>query len=883
MEFNVNDYITLKLINDITIIYIKNERFRQCKKLLFRIPKKACELCKHIDSIDQAEEIYEYSLPDNRIKITSEEEFWGHCSNLQAWFDNKYDTRLLHSNLSFPLLKKLTECGDVLAKKVFKEEIIKRILIGYLPVIKYLKKEKYFEFLESNDKKFIISELANDKKVDTLDYLIRQEFLEVLNDNEFNSLIEDLRSHKIEFVVFREKPVYVHENTLWIYDKEIKNISELKGLQNLVNLEKLSLKNKLISEIKGLEKLKNLKKLNLTNNKITEIKALQNLVNLEKLILQGNQISEIKGLEKLKNLKKLNLKYNKITEIKCLQDLVNLEELILEHNQISEIKGLEKLKNLKKLNLMCNKITEINGLQNLVNLEELYLYDNKIKEIKGLNHLMGLRVLLLGTNKISEIKNLEKLVNLELLDLGTNNISEIKGLEKLINLKVLYLDYNRTISELKGLENLTRLKELRLPYFDKGIVNALGGTYEDIMLETIRYPQRFVEYCRKKKEQEIEKIYYNNNEYLIINGILSLRRMNISDINNIKNLDKIKNLKHLDLSNNIISEIKGLLRHTNLEYLNLESNNLSEIKGLETLVNLKTLILSNNKIIEIKGLEKLTNLKTLILSNNKIVEIKGLEKLTNLEILDISSNDFKLIQGLGTLNKLKTLFIGWNKIAPQTIGRLGGYKDVHRNEVNYPEKFVEYSQKGKAPKQECKINDYITVKVEKRKKAIYVKDQKFLHEKYQVELAPFWTLCDYLKEWYEGDYKSDSYGRYFRTNLTIPLLKMLADAGDPVAIKVLNKEILRNFSSGYEDVMNFLHVQGYLDLLSQNEIYMTLIARIKKRFSRRTPSIVNILEGKYQLNNFTKDSLITLFRKVLLYVKDSKDLIREVEALLRKN
>ena len=42
----------------------------------------------------------------NEHNITPEQEFWEHYSNLQVWYKNDYNTRLLHRNLSFDLLKK---------------------------------------------------------------------------------------------------------------------------------------------------------------------------------------------------------------------------------------------------------------------------------------------------------------------------------------------------------------------------------------------------------------------------------------------------------------------------------------------------------------------------------------------------------------------------------------------------------------------------------------------------------------------------------------------------------------------------------------------------------------------------------------------------------
>ena len=48
-------------------------------------------------------------------------EFIGHCSNLQAWYENGYNLGILHSSLSFPLLKVLSMEGDSRAKMVLKE------------------------------------------------------------------------------------------------------------------------------------------------------------------------------------------------------------------------------------------------------------------------------------------------------------------------------------------------------------------------------------------------------------------------------------------------------------------------------------------------------------------------------------------------------------------------------------------------------------------------------------------------------------------------------------------------------------------------------------------------------------------------------------------
>ena len=94
----------------------------------------------------------ELDIPyDLRGKIDQKEIFWGHCSNVQAWAEHDYDTRLIHSNLAFPLLKKLSKAGDPMAKRVFKEEIAKRYSSGIASVRTFLQEAGYLKFLSPDE------------------------------------------------------------------------------------------------------------------------------------------------------------------------------------------------------------------------------------------------------------------------------------------------------------------------------------------------------------------------------------------------------------------------------------------------------------------------------------------------------------------------------------------------------------------------------------------------------------------------------------------------------------------------------------------------------------------------------------------------------------
>ena len=93
--------MTLKLEEGITKIYIKGNLFSQCKKLLLQVVPEDKESYESLTSKDEA--FTEITI--TKMQLSPEEEFYEHCSNLQAWVENGYDTHLLEMRLAFPLLK----------------------------------------------------------------------------------------------------------------------------------------------------------------------------------------------------------------------------------------------------------------------------------------------------------------------------------------------------------------------------------------------------------------------------------------------------------------------------------------------------------------------------------------------------------------------------------------------------------------------------------------------------------------------------------------------------------------------------------------------------------------------------------------------------------
>ena len=100
--------------------------------------------------------------------------------------------------------------------------------------------------------------------------------------------------------------------------------------------------------------LEKVTELELDRKQLTSVKGLEKLTQLESLHLPHNKLTDVKGLENLTQLKELPLDDNQLTDVKGLENLTQLEGLWLPRNQLTDVKGLEKLTRLTELDLIDN-------------------------------------------------------------------------------------------------------------------------------------------------------------------------------------------------------------------------------------------------------------------------------------------------------------------------------------------------------------------------------------------------------------------------------------------------------------------------------------------------------------------------------------------------
>lgn len=690
-----------------TNIYVNDVLFNQCKFLLLEIPVNKVRSFDEVESIDEAAEKLDRSLERtnrNSSIIPPEVEFWGHCSNMQVWAEYNYDTRLLHSNLAFPLLKKLYDSGDSVAERVFSDEIIKRLKSGHSSVCRFLEEGGYSKYIdEEYPFKFFRGTLIPTVEAEALSSAEREihdSFQLVDKFRSYEEVLEGwwdqptsfyVKDGKVEGIAIMD-PSYC-EFCFSNKDKQIEYGNIIPGdseccfdcgfneiptsLLDIGHLKELLIKcnsffrhdlPNWIQEITTLETLY----LNAIGSD-ESILILGKLTNLKILVINNCYLRTLPSIiAKLKNLRILDLRDCSLNQIsEEIGQLAQLEYLYLDENNIEELPiSISQFEHLLVLSIKkegrhaYNLKSFPDSICKIHSLKELYLDGNSIDHIpNSIGELTNLEVLSLNNTKLTSLpEKIGDCKNLKVVNLKNCNLTSLpESITQLTRLETLDIEGNI----LSGVSQKTAqyLLEFGMITEKDAIYLQMDKVHSEVLNEIeaeYKIKLKLVDKLSKKDVFDFLTVVPRGNEYIIKDNKIVTLRLSTKEMP--KSICKLKSLKKLEYFGRIPSIPSFLCELTNLESLSLRGNDIVEISNLENLVNLKELDLSYNQLTKIKGLDALTSLVTLNFENNKIKEIKNLDSLQSLERLYLDDNKITEIKGLENLTRLFRLELSHNQI-----------------------------------------------------------------------------------------------------------------------------------------------------------------------------------------------------------------------------
>ena len=387
---------------------------------------------------------------------------------------------------------------------------------------------------------------------------------------------------------------------------------------------------------------------------LTNLSGLKYLTNLRNLNAGYNNLTSIKGVENLTNLIKLKVNDNRITSIKEVKNLVNLQEFRCEYNDIYEIESVSNLIHLERLNISNNFISDISGLENIVLLQELKMGTNEIKSLINLSKLKNLKYLRADRNKIKTLEGITQLTNLERVNLSRNELVSLQGIENLTKIKQFYFSSNFDLDEdeVDRVKSLLKKKRERYIY----IILALFLIIVIIILVIILYEihKRIKEIEKKiQRKKSIKNLLKDKSAHYFFDEKRGLIWWNNLD-------DDWKNLFNIHLNNGDslfipkANMIKKLFAETHFIF---KANTVKTLSGLNNLTRIRKLTFFNEtpKFLELfnnlESLNNLKNLKHINFSTNKIKNISNYETLCQKYKITYQKND-KIYTKKGSIIKL---------------------------------------------------------------------------------------------------------------------------------------------------------------------------------------------------------------------------------------
>ena len=508
---------------------------------------------------------FEYNLNNNLI--TQIEEIPQTCSKLSlsnnkiSFINSKFfsNLQLKYLDLSFNRIISLQGFEKF---KLLEELNLSNNYIGdeQLNYLSYLTKLKNMNLSNNNLRSEEIKNIIN--KIKTLQKInLSNNNIEQLIFEKSNGLIElDLDNNKINYLSFSCNIGDKFEFLIYLTANE-NRIQNIEGINNLINLEYLSLSVNEIREL-NIKKLNKLKYLQLKSN------LLENFI-----IYKNNQL-----------LQYIDISFNNINSFTIFGECKALKNLILDNNKLGDI-SFGEIKNINQYN------NDINVNNKFKNLELLDISFNLINDIKFL-------ILFKNTQKINiSFNNIDNIIDL---------LSMLKNFPKLKEINLIENEFNKNIYNTEILSNniFNNINE----YLDSPNINSMYKkqiiSYRSCILininnisclDNINVTKDEKMSALKLSEYKLNSIDLKSSNFSIYNNKMENVFINVSPNNNKINIKPYNNRKELN-NNNDFNDLKIESSLSKEEGFNIENNN--EIDYSEYSINNKKKYPYNNSNID---------------------------------------------------------------------------------------------------------------------------------------------------------------------------------------------------------------------------------------------------------------------------------------------
>ena len=533
------------------------------------------------------------------------------------------------------------------------------------------------------------------------------------SDNKLNGLIKETLSKK-GVIVDETKGITIDNaskiNELTIDGNEIKGVTSLDTLSELLNLQELTLKNLELENLKGIESLGLLNYLYFDNCKIKDYSQMASVLKLKYLYFYfPNTMNEADSNIQITNFGEGLKNATRIKEFQYLYILGENDKIFasaIDKGWDDVGKGF-----FKYLDPSLSNLTDISGLEKLpsnmkTSVIELYLNNHKVTSVDSLSDFTGLNNLIIPCNpELHSLAGIENKKNLLYIagqqpiintnsegkeiprkDVGFKNLNGLKGCNRL---KYLILYNNTNLEDISGIKDSIGDKSknepvtglIRLCASNCNILSTSGlegnGTgLDDLTYLDLKDNVNLVEVSQINLCDGLCELYLagcvsmDNTQAVNLEGIIkkcnpkySIPQKYSLGFSSVTSLD----ISGSDFKDSDLEDLKG---KTNITRLRLQNcTNLSSSKINEVLYTM-----TNLQYLSLAGVTELNNIN--FVSSMKLVELD----IGEANVTDLSPLNGESSKNLKTLRLKSTVVDNYTDLLTNLCNNAGECMKYEKNE-----------------------------------------------------------------------------------------------------------------------------------------------------------------------------------------------------------
>lgn len=199
-------------------------------------------------------------------------------------------------------------------------------------------------------------------------------------------------------------------------------------------------------DLRGFDQLLNLEHLNVSGSRISDLSPLSTLPHLEHLDVSGSRVSDLSSLSTLPRLRELTLTETSVSDLAPLASLSPLEELTLARTPVCTLRPLVDLasvqrdihakadpylprRGLRRIDFSGCPIADLAPLSNFDGLEAVNLSDTPVRSVEPLQRIKALRYVTLDRTPVRTLGPRGTLSGLQILAARDTPLVDVAALE----------------------------------------------------------------------------------------------------------------------------------------------------------------------------------------------------------------------------------------------------------------------------------------------------------------------------------------------------------------------------------------------------------------------------------------------------------------------